>query len=112
MSLDELDRSQPIEVEEEAQELNIAWPQATLDQRSRTELAEIDDAIARIDRGEYGICETCDEPIRPERLLALPWAVHCVDCAEQAERRGTPAERGELERMLGEGSDADSGTDV
>src|SRR5262245_17638131 len=53
-SLDELDRSQPIEPEEEAQELNIARPQAALDQRSRTELAEIDDALTRIDRGAYG----------------------------------------------------------
>jgi len=34
-SLDELDRSQPSEAEEEAQELNIARPQVTLDQRSR-----------------------------------------------------------------------------
>jgi DnaK suppressor protein len=112
LSLDELDRSQPIEAEEEAQELNIARPQAALDQRSRTEPAEIDDAITRIDRGEYGICETCDEPIRPERLLALPSTVHCLECAEQAERQRAPGERGEPERRLGEGSDADSGTDL
>ena len=109
-SLDELDRSQPTEAEEEAQELNIARPQATLDQRSRHELIEIDDALARIDRGEYGICETCGEPIGAGRLLALPSAVQCVDCAEEAERRSAEG-RSEPEKPLGSVPDTDT-TDV
>lgn len=111
-SLNELDRSQPAEAEEEAQELNIARPQATLDQRSRQELAEIDDALARIERGEYGICETCGEPIGAARLLALPSAVQCVECAEEAERERHGAEgRSEPERSLGVLPDPDTGTD-
>jgi DnaK suppressor protein len=41
------------------------------------ELEEIDDALARIERGEYGICEECDQPIEIERLEALPTARLC-----------------------------------
>jgi RNA polymerase-binding transcription factor len=110
-SLDELDRSQPIEAEEEAQELNIARPQETLDQRNRSELAEIDEALARIERGEYGICQTCGERIEADRLLALPSAVQCLDCAEAAERRAREA-HGEPEHPIGTPPDSDTGTDV
>ena len=110
-SLDELDRSLPAEAEEEAQELNIARPQVTLDQRSRSELAEIDDALARIERGEYGLCETCGEPIGTERLLAIPSALQCLECAEAAERRaqGAPTE---AERPLGGGTEPEGGADT
>jgi len=110
-SLDELDRSQPSEAEEEAQELNIARPQVILDQRSRNELAEIDDALARIEHGEYGICETCGEPIGEGRLLAIPSAIQCVECAEAAERRaqGMPSEP---ERVLGGPTEPEGGADT
>jgi DnaK suppressor protein len=110
-SLDELDRSQPAEAEEEAQELNIARPQVTLDQRSRTELAEIDDALARIERGEYGLCDTCGEPIGTGRLLAIPSALQCLECAEQAERRAERAPA-EPERPLGGGTEPEGGADT
>jgi len=110
-SLDELDRSQPSEAEEEAQELNIARPQVTLDQRSRHELAEIEDALARMERGECGICETCGEPIGEGRLLAIPSATQCVECAEEAERRaqGMPSDR---ERDLGGPTEPEGGADA
>jgi DnaK suppressor protein len=111
-SLDELDRSQPAEAEEEAQELNIARPQVTLDQRSRNELAEIDDALERIARGEYGICETCGEPIGQERLLALPSAVQCVECAEQAERRAQGGTAKPEPPLDGGGSEPEGGADT
>jgi DnaK suppressor protein len=41
---------------------------------------EIDDALAKIDAGTYGICEKCHEPIPKERLKALPFAALCVQC--------------------------------
>lgn len=37
-------------------------------------------ALARIDSGEFGICETCGEPIAPKRLDAIPWATVCTPC--------------------------------
>lgn len=43
---------------------------------------EVADALARLDSGTYGTCERCHKAIIPERLEALPYARHCVACAE------------------------------
>jgi len=49
-------------------------------------LAEIEDALARIENGTYGICEGNDEPIPKARLEAIPWARYCVACASLFEK--------------------------
>lgn len=51
---------------------------------ARTEVEEIRQAIARIDKGEYGTCMMCGEPIPKERLHALPYTGMCVKCASSA----------------------------
>ncbi|HZP41596.1 MAG TPA: TraR/DksA family transcriptional regulator [Candidatus Binatia bacterium] len=81
-----LDTNQNPELEEESQEQNIARLLAQLDDRSTAEIQRIDGTIARIDAGDYGRCEECDEPIPLERLEALPTATTCVLCAEVRER--------------------------
>lgn len=43
---------------------------------------EVNDALERIDKGEYGICEECEQTISTERLEAMPYARYCVQCAE------------------------------
>jgi RNA polymerase-binding protein DksA len=45
-------------------------------------LDAIDGALARIDRGDFGVCEKCGRQIAEARLNALPYASRCVDCAE------------------------------
>jgi DnaK suppressor protein len=52
---------------------------------ARVEIAQIKQAIARIDSGKYGICEVCGEPIRKERLEAVPYSTMCIRCASLAE---------------------------
>src|SRR5258707_13456254 len=52
------------------------------------ELAQIESALDNIRQGRYGRCETCDRPINPMRLKALPYATECINCARSAERRG------------------------
>lgn len=47
---------------------------------------QIDAALARIEKGTYGICETCEQPIPEARLEALPWTGFCVKCQQQQER--------------------------
>jgi sigma-B regulation protein RsbU (phosphoserine phosphatase) len=42
-------------------------------------LDEVDAALERMDRGTYGICETCKEPIETDRLLADPLTCFCLD---------------------------------
>jgi DnaK suppressor protein len=49
-------------------------------------LRDVNDALSRISRGEYGFCALCEEPIPEKRLRALPWARHCVGCQEEAAR--------------------------
>ncbi|MEO6652578.1 MAG: TraR/DksA C4-type zinc finger protein [Ilumatobacteraceae bacterium] len=45
------------------------------------QIALVDRALARLDDGEYGICQVCGEPIPEPRLEAIPWAETCVACA-------------------------------
>jgi len=49
-------------------------------------LYEIDEAISRLDRGVYGICEMSGQAIPEERLMAIPFARLTVDCQAQLER--------------------------
>ncbi len=51
---------------------------------ARTELEMIKQAIARIDKGEYGVCQVCGQPVNKERLKAVPYASMCIKCASQA----------------------------
>jgi RNA polymerase-binding protein DksA len=46
-------------------------------------LTEIDDALAKLDAGTYGACESCGQPISPARLEAKPAARLCITCASQ-----------------------------
>jgi DnaK suppressor protein len=53
--------------------------------RTATALDEIDAALARIDRGDYGLCVACDEPIDLRRLRAHPAALRCAACQQEFE---------------------------
>lgn len=52
-------------------------------------LNDIDAALAKIEGGEYGICEQCEEPIGVARLSAVPYAKLCLRCKEQQEKTQT-----------------------
>ena len=49
-------------------------------------------ALAKLDEGTYGICDSCGEPIAPARLEAMPDVALCVTCAA-GERRVCPSGR-------------------
>ncbi|MBL6987882.1 MAG: TraR/DksA family transcriptional regulator [Methylobacter sp.] len=51
---------------------------------ARTEIEMVKQAITRIDKGEYGLCEVCGQPISKERLKVIPYSSMCVKCASQA----------------------------
>ncbi|MDQ0363751.1 TraR/DksA family transcriptional regulator [Catenuloplanes indicus] len=48
---------------------------------ARERIAEVDDALRRVDAGSYGVCERCGRPIAAERLAARPFARFCISCA-------------------------------
>jgi len=54
--------------------------------QQQKELEEIDKALKKIENGEYGICEMCEEPIGFQRLKVKPHAVYCIDCREIVEK--------------------------
>lgn len=56
----------------------------SIEQNTVDLLGKVRHALARIDAGRYGICESCGKPIPVERLEALPYATLCVDCAAKA----------------------------
>ncbi len=55
--------------------------------RERKLIKKIDEAIARLDDGEYGYCEECGVEIGVERLEARPTAEMCIDCKTLGEIR-------------------------
>ncbi len=46
-------------------------------------LRAIEEALARIDRRTFGVCESCKRPISKARLDAVPWTRLCRECKEQ-----------------------------
>jgi RNA polymerase-binding protein DksA len=54
--------------------------------RARTQLEQVEAALARLDNGTYGACTNCGKPIGTERLGAIPWTPFCIDCARTVGR--------------------------
>lgn len=65
---------------EREQELSIA-------NNRRDLLVQMERAMERLDKGTYGRCESCAEPIMKARLQAFPSATLCVRCKQREERR-------------------------
>ncbi len=58
----------------------------TLEESDGRLLTAIDEALARIEAGTYGVCVNCGAQIPPERLEAMPWATLCIECKRKEER--------------------------
>jgi RNA polymerase-binding transcription factor DksA len=71
---------------EERDDLTASWrdwetapePRA---ESTRQELAEIEDALRRIEEGIYGTCEACGGPMGMQRIRAIPEARYCLTCS-------------------------------
>ncbi len=50
------------------------------------DIANIDDALRSIEKGNYGLCEMCGELISKPRLAVLPFATNCIKCQSEMER--------------------------
>ena len=64
-------------------ELNLA-----LREKAAQRIEQLEDALHRLDAGDYGVCESCEQPIDAERLEALPDTTLCIKCAREAEQNG------------------------
>jgi DnaK suppressor protein len=48
----------------------------------RSEIADIDAALARMAAGRYGVCAACGKPIEAARLAAVPYSLRCAACID------------------------------
>jgi DnaK suppressor protein len=69
-----------------------------LSDRERSKVKHIDDALARIEEGSYGVCDACGLEIAEERLTAMPFTRLCRDCQQDQEREARSQRRVEDER--------------
>ena len=64
-----------------------------LTSRNTAKLSRIDNALQRIEERTYGVCQDCGEKIPEKRLLANPYFLTCVACAEERERESSQGKR-------------------
>jgi len=73
-----------------------------LNDREREKLRNIDEALLKIEDGEYGICEECEEDIPLGRLKIVPFARYCVKCKADLEKLPAQTKRFEEDRAYRE----------
>ncbi len=77
--------------EEEATESFELEKRLALEKQIRDHLAEVEHTLRKFEKGTYGLCDICGQPIAPARLEALPQASRCVNCkAKNAKGRVSP----------------------
>jgi len=57
--------------------------QLKLKQTDAKILQAIEEALWRMEKGTYGVCRDCGDPIAPARLNAIPWTRVCITCKEK-----------------------------
>ncbi|MBL7256944.1 TraR/DksA family transcriptional regulator [Paractinoplanes lichenicola] len=83
-ALFEASRADNADDEHDPEGATIAYERAQLTSvltAARTQLTAVNEALARLDAGTYGMCEVCGAAIPAERLEIRPFATNCVACA-------------------------------
>ena len=75
---DEQERDPAVEEEEAAAHQHTQFVSARMREGFDREVIQIDQALARMEAGAYGLCEECEEPIAIERLKVLPFTRLCA----------------------------------
>lgn len=68
--------------EDQAQISHDEFISLRLNSLDYVQLRLIEEALDRIEAGDYGVCLGCEEPIPAKRLQAVPWAKFCVECQQ------------------------------
>ena len=69
--------------EDQAQLSHDEFISLRLNSLDYVQLRMIEEALDRIEAGDYGVCLGCEEPIPAKRLQAVPWAKYCVTCQQE-----------------------------
>lgn len=73
-----------------------------LSDNERIQLDQVEAALRKIDKGTYGVCESCRKPIAKARLEALPFARYCISCQSSSESVPELAAEGPDFRSIGD----------
>ena len=76
-SIDELDQ---------ATELIEKMTGFALSSNLRSNMKQVEDALARIEQKKYGQCDNCEKDISPKRLEVLPFTQYCIECQRELEK--------------------------
>ena len=57
-----------------------------LNDNEKLALDAIESALRRIEKGTFGLCESCRQKITEKRLNAIPWVRYCIDCQSSSEK--------------------------
>ena len=87
--LDELQKQELSDEGDMASASSDSLVESAIVLQQNKELEEIEKALGKIEAGEYGICEMCEDPIGFQRLKVKPHAVYCIDCREIVEKSNT-----------------------
>jgi DnaK suppressor protein len=83
LKLDVLEVSDNLSAEDQAPLIHDQFVALHYRRQESDKLKNIGLALDRLNSGGFGICQACAEPIPRKRLLAIPWAAHCVACQER-----------------------------
>jgi DnaK suppressor protein len=68
--------------EDQAQMSHDEFVSLHLNSLDYVQLRLVEEALDRMESGDYGVCLSCEEPIPVKRLQALPWARYCIRCQD------------------------------
>ena len=83
MDMPENEVGDPIDVASQSLDKEILFE---LSGNSHNTTGQIEAALRKIEKGIYGRCELCRQPIPKKRIKALPFARYCVNCQHSSER--------------------------
>jgi DnaK suppressor protein len=73
--------------DDQAQISHDEFVSLSLNSLDYTQLRMVQEALDRLDSGDYGICLSCEEPIPAKRLQAVCWARYCLRCEDSVGRQ-------------------------
>ena len=82
VKFDTLARMGRVAEEDQAQISHDEFVSLRLNSLDYGQLRMVEEALDRVESGDFGICLACEQPIPAKRLQALPWARYCVECQE------------------------------
>ena len=83
LSIDDSETPDPVDLAVRNYSKNVMLAVSENDSR---QIILINEALERLDDGEYGTCQNCEKEINPKRLDAIPWARYCLNCQELVEQ--------------------------